>query len=50
MNQTWELSLPISAYEARGFAVLHVPTVDYGAPSPNEVDRAVAFVCAHVDK
>lgn len=49
LSEEWELAVPLAQYR-RQADVLHLPTVDYDAPGPADLDRGVEFILTHVRK
>jgi protein-tyrosine phosphatase len=44
MNATWELLLQDSDLQAMGIDLLRLPTPDFFAPSPPDIDKGIAFI------
>ena len=47
VNLCEEYEGPLAAYRARGLTQLHLPTIDFTAPSYEHVTRGVAFIREH---
>jgi hypothetical protein len=50
MSELWELPYSLDVYKQRSVPVLHIPVPDYSAPTPAELQQAVAYVRQHLDK
>ncbi|MDC3961139.1 protein-tyrosine phosphatase family protein [Polyangium jinanense] len=48
VNATSELVEPIGTLRAAGMDYLQIPCWDMNAPSPEDADRAIAFVATHI--
>ena len=48
INACEEYRGPIARYREHGIEQLHLPMLDYAEPSPEQVERALAFIRAHV--
>lgn len=48
--QPWEFLLPASDYKAQGWDWLNVPAIDYAAPSPADVQKAVNFLESNIEQ
>jgi atypical dual specificity phosphatase len=50
VNTCEEYAGPVAEYESRGIEQLHIPTTDFTHPRLEDVEKAVDFVQAHVER